>query len=266
MTQAIQAAVAKRCPSAPRALLLGLLAALPGPAEATILLFDEARDAATQSIVVPTTSGAALPADYGDNVTGAAMAVPGGSFSYGDGGEGFTPDVTVDIFTAAGPTERHVDLWATGYGDLVNAAFGEGPGVGGSPMLSVLLSAAPGYVVDLYGFDLGGWNNTDYAIAGVDVFGDGVTLFSEADVLVQGDFSGARHTSFGFAEPLSASEILVQLDLSNLASGIQDNIGIDSIRFGQTPPGVPESAAPALLMLAGLVSAGVRRARAEQRV
>jgi hypothetical protein len=167
--------------------------------------------------------------------------------------QGFTPDVTVDIFSAdATPTDSHARLWATGYGDLVDVVFAEGPGVGGSPTLSVRLTAAPGYAVDLYGFDLGGWSNTDYTIAAVDVFAGAATLFSATDVLVEGDFSGPRHTSFAFGAALSAPEILLRLDLSNLASGVQDNVGIDSIRFGQTPGRVPEPGAAMLLLMGGL--------------
>jgi hypothetical protein len=236
-----------------------VFAALPAqPAGATILLFDQQRDAATQSIIGPTSSGGTLPGDYGDNVSGAVMAVTGGFFTYGNGGEGFTPDVTVEIFSdAATPTAPRAALWQTGYGDLINVVFGEGPGVGGAPGLNVRLSAAPGYSVDLYGFDLGGWNNADYSIAAVEILAGAGTLFSAADVLVEGNFVGPRHTTFAFDEPLSAPEILIRLDLSNLSSGVQDNIGIDSIRFGQTPPAVPEPGT-ALLVLCGLAITACR--------
>ncbi len=241
--------------------LLAWLVLRTGPAHATILLFDQQRDATSASVVQPTSSGGSLPPDYGDNVTGAVMAVPGGLFTYGDGGEGFTPHVTVDIFSsAATPSEARARLWQTGYGDLVNVVFGEGPGIGGAPLLSVLLSASDGHVVDLYGFELAGWSNADYTIAGIDVLAGSVPLFSETDVLVQGDFSGPRHTTFTFEQPHSAPEILLRLDLSNLAASVQDNIGIDSIRFGQTPPAVPEPAA-VLLLLGGLALAASQHRR-----
>jgi hypothetical protein len=243
--------------------LLVLLALLAAPsAHATILVFDEERNA-TGATVQPTSSGGSLPGDYGDFVSAAVMAVSGGFFTYGVGDEGFTPDVSVDIFSAAATeTDPRVNLWQNGYGDLVNVIFAEGPGIGGAPLLSVRLSAAPGYAVDLYGFDLAGFG-TDYVIDGVTVFAGAATLFSEEDVLVQGDLAGARRTSFAFATPLSASELLVQIDMSNLASGIQDNIGMDSIRFGQTPPRVvPEPAAALLLLLLGLgCFAAARRPR-----
>jgi len=249
-----------------RVVLLGLLGASPAPAGATFLLFDQERDAVSQSTVGPTSSGGRLPLDYGDNVTGAVMAVPGGFFTYGDEGEGFTPDVSVDIFSAtATATDPRVRLWQTGYGDLVNVIFAEGAGTAGAPLLSVRLTAAPGYAVDLYGFDLAGFG-ADYVIAGVSVFAGATTLFSEANVLVQGDLSGPGHTTFAFATPLSAPELLVEVDLSNLAPGIQDNVGMDSIRFGQTPPRVVPEPATALLLLGGLaLTAVVRRRRGRPR-
>jgi hypothetical protein len=240
--------------------ILWLVGAIPlRPAHATILLFDQERDAAGQTTVQPTSSGGRLPGDYGDHVTGAVMAVRGGFFTYGDGGEGFTPDVSLEIYGDGGPSDPRVKLWQTGYGDLVNVIFGEGPGIGGSPTLSVLFSAAPGYVVDLYGFDLAGFG-ADYTIAGVEVLAGAVPLFSADDVLVEGGAGGPGHTSFAFTAPLSAPELLLRLDLSNLPALIQDNVGLDSIRFGQTPPAVPEPGTAALL-LGGLAACGLVRRR-----
>jgi hypothetical protein len=222
------------------------------PAQATILLFDQERGVANTS-VFPTSSGGRLPGDYGDNVTAAVMAVPGGFFTYGNGGEGFTPDVTVDIFAdLATETDPRARLWQTGYGDLVNVVFAEGPGTAGSPGLTVRFSASPGYVVDLYGFDLAGFG-VDYTIAAVQVLSEASTLFSATDVLVEGNGSGPQRTTFTFDTPLTASELLLRLDFANIAPAVQDNIGIDSIRFGQTPPGVvPEPATAVLLLLGGL--------------
>lgn len=238
--------------------LPALLAVLPlAPAQATILLFDQQRDAASQSIVGPATSGGRLPGDYGDNVTGPVMAVPGGSFTYGDGGEGFTPEISLEIYGDGGPSDPRVNLWQDGYGDLVNVIFGEGPGTAGSPTLNVLFTATPGFAVDLYGFDLAGFGS-DYTIAGVEVLAGAASLFSAVDVLVEGDANGPRRTSFDFTTPLSAPELLLRIDLSNLAAGIQDNVGLDSVRFGQTPP-VPEPGTAALLLCGLALLRRVRR-------
>ncbi len=234
---------------------LALLAA--SPARATILLFDQERDAVGQTSVQPTSSGGRLPDDYGDNVTGAVMAVPGGFFTYGDGGEGFTPNVSLEIYGDGGPSDPRVKLWQNGYGDLTNVIFGEGPGIAGSPTLSMLFTAAPGYVVDLYGFDLAGFGS-DYTIAGVEVVAGAVTLFSASGVTVQGDLNGPGRSTFGFGTPLSAPELLLRVDLSNLAAGIQDNIGLDNVRFGQKPPAVPEPGI-GVLLLTGLAVVGHER-------
>ena len=235
-----------------RCLMLALLAASAALSQATILTFDQERDSATGTLVGPTTSGGRLRADYGDNVTGAAMAVPGGVFTYGEAGEGFTPNVSLDIFSAtATASDAGVRLWQTGYGDLVNVLFGDGPGTAGAPLLSVRFTAAPGYMVDLYGFELAGFG-ADYVIAGVSVFAGSTSLFSETGVLIQGDAFDAQRTSIAFAMPLSAPELLLQVDLSNLSPGIRDNVGLDSIRFGQTPPPPVPEPTSALLLLAGL--------------
>ncbi len=236
--------------------MAGLLATCAAPAGATVLLFDQQRDAAGQTTVQPTSSGGRLPGDYGDNVTGAVMAVPGGFFTYGDGGEGFTPNVSLEIYGDGGPGNPGINLWQTGYGDLVNVIFGEGPGIAGSSTLNVLFTAAPGYAVDLYSFDLAGFGQ-DYVIAGVSVLAEATSLFSETNVLIEGDLSGPRHTTFSFATPLSAPELLLQLDLSNLSPGIQDNIGIDNIRFGQFPRPTAVVPEPSSLCLLGIGVCGL---------
>lgn len=231
-------------------------------ASATILIFDQERDSATGTVVGATTSGGIPPTDYGDRVTSAAMAVPGGIFTYGEAGEGFTPNVSIDLSSSgASATDPGVRLWGTGYGDLVNVVFSEGPGTGGSPILNVLFTADPGFVVDLYGFDLAAFGSADLTIAGVEILSGATSLFSQTNVVVAGTANALGRTTFAFGTPYSGAELLLRIDLSNLASGIQDNIGLDSIRFGQTPPPIPEPGT-AVLVFAGLAAlAGGRRAR-----
>jgi hypothetical protein len=241
---------------------LGLLFSLAGPpsARGTVLLFDQTRDAATSSIIGPTGSGSDLPTDYGDNATGPVVAAPGGFFTYGEAGEGFTPDITIDIFSStASGNDAGVRLWQTGYGDLVDVVFTAGPGIEGAPLLSVRLTAAPDYVVDLYDFDLAAYSAAGLTIAGVTIFDDGGAIFSATDVFVAGNAANPGHTKIEFATPLSAAELLVQIDLSNLAASIQDNVGLDSIRFGQTPPHVIPEPGTAILLFAGLAGLASRR-------
>lgn len=239
------------------------LLALAGPAGATVLLFDETRDATTQLVVPVSAVGGTPPDDYGDQVGETPSPVPGGFFTYGEAGEGFTPAVSVDLFsseaTAVNPGVRlHGD---TGYGDLVNVVRTEGPGVAGAASLSVVLSAAPGFAVDLYGFDLAGWNQADYTIAAVEVLADVQALFSDTDVLVEGDLSGPGHTAFAFDPPLRAEELTVRLDLSNIDPNLRDNVGIDNVRFGQFPRPAPEPGGTLLLLLGGTVLITCHRGR-----
>jgi hypothetical protein len=238
--------------------ILAALLVLAGPARpagATILLFDETRDSTTQLVVPADTLGVGGPPadDYGDRVSGTPMAVPGGFFTYGEAGEGFTPAVDFDLFSSeATASQAGVRLHGDdGYGDLENVVRTEGPGVAGAETLTVVLTAMPGVAVDLYGFDLAGWNQADYTIASVMVLADAQPLFSASDVLVEGDLSGPGHTTVAFDPALRAQQLIVHLDLSNIALNSRDNIGIDNVRFGQFPRPVPEPAGATLLLVGG---------------
>ncbi len=244
-----------------------LAAAGAGPAAATVLRFDQAVRGGT--LVTTDNVGGAPPAGYGSHVGAATVPVPGGVLTYDEAGEAFTPDVRVELFaTGATAADSHVRLWHEGYGNLVNVAFTEGPGVSGAPELFVRLTADPGFVVDLYGFDLAAFGGADRIIAGIEVFAGSTLLHELHDVRVEGDATGLGYTPIGFgAAPLSAPELLVRLDLSNLPAGIQDNIGLDNLRFGQTPPpppivqAVPAPSVATLLVAAALAAGAPRRRR-----
>jgi hypothetical protein len=229
--------------------------------QATRLIFDQSRAAAGTS-VVPTSAGSVAQQDYGDNVTGSPMNVVDGQFTYGNDGEGFTPNIVVDYFTGT-----DVKLWTTQYGDLTNVLFARAPlsGDANPDTLNVRLTAEPGYEVQLHHFDLGGWPNADYTINGVSIFSSTATLFSQSDVVVEGDLTGPRHTAFDFTPPLSAGQLRIQIDFSNLAGSIQDNIGIDNIRFGQNPPALVPVPAAAWLFGSGLLGlVGIARRRVKR--
>ena len=217
------------------------LSCIASTGRASILTFDQIRQAGGG--VVPTISGNDLEDDYGDRITGTPMDVPGGQFTYGNDGEGFTPDVVVDFYAG---NQTTLSLWQDNYGDLTNVAIGDNSSVS----LNVQLTADPGFVVDLYHFDLAGWSLSDYTIKAVRVLSGVDTLFSQDNVLVQGaNDGGDMHTAFDFTVPLSATQLIIQIDQSNLAAGMQDNIGIDNIRFGQIPP--PAIPIPPALWLFG---------------
>ena len=220
---------------------------LSRPAAATILTFDQIRVGGN---VVPTISGNDVPDGYGDRVTGPVVNVPGGAFTYGEAGEGFTPNVEV-AFLAEVPVLRtsNVALWQDGYGTLQNVLY---PGER-TRALQIEFQAAPGVDVLLYGFDLAGWFRRDYRIEAVRVADGSGVLFSERNVLVHGAVGGPGRTSFVFTTPLAARFLAINIDYSNLDDEEQDNIGIDNIRFGQrggdTGQPVPE---PTGLALCGL--------------
>ncbi|MGF1640354.1 MAG: hypothetical protein ACFCUO_05345 [Rhodospirillales bacterium] len=234
-----------------------IAAAIGGEAGATVLTFDQGRSA-TGAEVIPAGAGGTVAPDYGDRVTGPAMAVTGGTFTYGNRGEGFTPNVVVDYAPAS-----RARLWTTDYGDLVNVMFVLANSGG---EMAIRLTADPGFEVLLYGFDLGGWPRTDYTIDGVSVIADGTTLDARSDVPVEGDASGPGQTTIAFATPLRGIDLLIAIDFANLPVGLQDNIGIDNVRFGQHPRPIPlpaalplSASALALLGVAAWRSARPRR-------
>ena len=225
----------------------------PHAARATVLAFDQQL---VNGVVVPTTDASDLPPGYGNRVAGPSQAVPGGQYTYTQGGEGFTPNITV-AFTSFGPFGANdTSLWSNDYGDLTNVLLGNE----NSGTLDIRFAADAGYTTLLHGFDLAGWSNTDYTIDAVRVLGDGNPLFVATSVLVEGNFTGPRHTSFAFATPLQADALHIEIDYGNLAGRQQDNIGIDHIRFGQFPAApVPEWPVAWLLAL-GLAAMPWRRA------
>lgn len=205
------------------AALLGLvLLGLSGPkAGATILTFDQGT----------VTDLLAVDQAYGDDV----QAVLEGSFGYGVGAEGFTPNVQVAY--GAGST-----LWTTGFGDLSNALFildSVGPG-----FIEITLAADAGFFVQLFDFDVAAFTAdfvSDPTIDAVRVTSGANTLFEQLDTTI----SAATHTTFDFsAAPLTAQTLVIRVDGSNLGS-LRDDIAIDDLRFGQSV--IPEPSTGALL-------------------
>lgn len=212
--------------------ILTLLGSFIGGVNASVLTFDVTGISNHQSI----------SQNYGDNITATTM----GSFSYG-ATEGFTPNITV----AYGDSDPA--LWIAGYGNLTNVLIEDADNTG---ILTVILTADPGYEVVLHEFDVAGFDTvfaTAPTIDLVDVSNTSSSIFNLADALI----SDTTSTHFDFTPTLQSSQLTITIDARNLG-GLNDDIAIDNIVFSQVA--VPE---PSSTFLLGLVSLSValRRSR-----
>ncbi|MBM4262184.1 MAG: hypothetical protein FJ145_12235 [Deltaproteobacteria bacterium] len=227
----------------------------PIVAGATQLTFEQIRSG---GVVYSAFNDGVVPQDYGDRVTGLTQNVPGGVFTYGNLGEGFTPNIEISY----GPYPESASVWWDTFGDLSHVLWNN---VRAS--FQITLVADPGYLAQLHGFDLAGWPNSDYSIGGIEILdGNGSLLFSQANVHVEGDLNGPRHSHFEFAE-LRAETLLIHIDATNLYSYYL-NIGFDNLRFSQlragpnpAPERTPEPNAAILFSVALLVAKFGRRRR-----
>lgn len=215
---------------------------------------------------------------YGNRINGPTDTHANGTttFSYGEQGEGYTPNVTVEYgpfsLLTSGP-----ELWRYDYGDLQRVMYQGSSSAKGDgtdyDYLDIVLTADEGYDVILHDFDLAGWFQTDYVIQSVTVFdGDPFPIltpenqiFEQTDVTVAGDGPTHTHIDFGGA-PLRGPKLWLRIDASNLGA-LSENIGIDNIRFSQDVSTVPEPGTLATWVMGGLgvVVAGRRWARSRSR-
>ena len=174
------------------------------PAEATQLVFEQVR---IDGIVFGAGDTCFVPQDYGDRVAGLTQNVAGGTFTYGNLGEGFTPNVLVSY----GPSLTGARLWSDSYGDLNhivwNSVFAP---------LEITFTADPGFVVRLHDFDLAGWPNWDYVINSIEILdGEQNLLFSQNNVPIEGDYNGPRHSHFDLTS-IEAQTLTLRIDTQDL--------------------------------------------------
>ena len=72
-----------------------------------------------------------------------------------------------------------------------------------------MLTADSGYRVQLYDFDMAGYDNTDYTIYLIEVLNsDGTPLYSQNNMNIEGDSDGPGHTHFDFtSSPLMDDQL-----------------------------------------------------------
>jgi hypothetical protein len=208
--------------------LSGLLLAATA-AHANVLTFDGNICAAT-----PNTSG----------TFGACI-----DWSYLDQGYGDTATVDVSYIDVLNPTTDSLRFWAGNYNNLQNVAFANGSDANAHGR--ILLTAAPGYQINLLGFDVGAYPNTERNT------NIAVSTSSSATIL---NFSGPVGTNdlaktfSGFGAAGVGSQ--VSIDWYNSAY----NVGIDNIHFDVVAVPEPETYAMMVVGL-GMLGAVARRRR-----
>jgi hypothetical protein len=190
--------------------------------------------------------------NYGDRVTNTTM----GSFSYGQHGEGFTPNIVVQY----DPNGGAPSTWPSGYGDLVRTLYESDS----TAKLQLKFSADPGTRVQLLGWDMATYDTffhpNGVTINGIAVYAaNGSPLFSQSNVFVP----STGHIRFDtFPSQLIDTALTLEIDARNVTGGFgNEDVGVDNIVFRQVPE--PASAVQAALS-AGIfatIALGRRRAR-----
>ncbi|MBL8209612.1 MAG: PEP-CTERM sorting domain-containing protein [Bryobacterales bacterium] len=250
---------------------LGFLILAGNPATATILTFDITDPIYPLRENFP--EGETIDQTYGDRVNSLSTSSGGVTFAYGAGAEGFTPNITVSydpgsIFTG-GPS-----LWRYDYGNLTRVLYQGSTNTGlgfDYNYLTVTFTADPGYDVVLFGFDLGGWNQTDRTVNAVAVYNNFFNGFFPADNRVFLDANatvlgaGPTHSTYTFNSPIRANVVTILIEADNLGAD-SELVGIDNIRFGQdlasTPTAVPEPGTLGMAAIALLAIGATARSRA----
>jgi hypothetical protein len=228
--------------------------------EASILTFDTCGGSGTAAILTNCSGGSVNP-NYGDRVTSTTTDANGTQDrSYGESGEGFTPNITVGYSSGFG--------WGTGFSNLTNVIYTDGA----SGLLDITFSADSGFRARLLGFSLGAFLPPQNGFQGVSVsiFDESNTqLFTQSYSVAASDVNQVISVQSG-----DGGFLRLRLDVTalNFNPGIFDfsreSVGIDNIRFAQAatttepPPSggdVPEPSTFALVGGVALIGALLRR-------
>jgi hypothetical protein len=203
---------------------------------ATRLIFEQSGGFALNFTDLDSSAGP----NYGDRVTGALQD----GYQY-DLTAGPTPAIVARYGTG---TTSDFSGWPTNYGDLADVIYANS-----SPkVVDVKFTADPGFAVRLHSLQMAGWQQADYTINSVKVLDEtSAELYSQLNVLVEGNTVGPRHTDFNFGSPLVGQAITIRIDATNLSIGSFANIGLDNVVISQ----VPEPTGIALLLCGGMLLA-----------
>lgn len=210
-------------------------------AAATVLTFE--RELAAGA----TTTSGAWPVGYGDRVVGLsyipanyAPAGPRSNWYYGGGG-GFTPHIVADFMNTGnndseGSASASPRQTTPTTGDLAQTFTGS-LATFGNDYLEVVLTADPGYFVQLSTFDIAN-NVGDHPLHSLQIIADGATILSQVNVPIRGGVPPeAYHTHFDGA--WLGRKITLRLEatfFSGQAAGLHiSDFGIDNIQFSEVP-------------------------------
>jgi hypothetical protein len=224
-------------------------------ASATVLTFQ-------RDVVNPTDSGV-WPVNYGDRVTTLSYMPPNYSppiyfgprptWYYGAAG-GFTPHIVADYRLTGNLSAEGSIQTSPSAGDL-NQVFAGSLATSGNDYIKVILTADPGYLVQLSAFDIAN-KVADNPLHSLQIIADGSTILSQSSVLIQGGTTvGVDFTHFAGSWQGNQITLLLEATYNGNVNQHISSFGLDNISFSEVA--VPEPTtmiAGALLLLPSGVS------------
>lgn len=221
-------------------------------ASATVLTFQ-------RDVVSPTDSGI-WPVNYGDRVTTVSYMppnysppiyfVPRPTWYYGSAG-GFTPHIVAD-FRATGNINAEGSIQTSPSAGDLNQVFAGYLATYGNDYIKVILTADPGYLVQLSAFDIAN-KVGDNPLHSLQIIADGNTVLLQSSVLIQGGTTaGVDFTHFAGSWQGNQITLLLEATYNGNVNQHISSFGLDNIFFSEALAVVPEPTtmiAGALLLL-----------------